>query len=365
MKTEKFVCVHIGDIHWGAMDPKILFKELKEIFVSYIQKHNKEIDMITFCGDYWDSKIPLTDQVSITGIKFFNLICQYCNSHDIDLRVIKGTKTHDFNQLDNFKYLEKQYSNLKIINTVSEEDYQGVKILYVPEEYMNDQVSYYEEYKNKKYDMMIGHGTWDVFAFDNQIIESERYIKGSPVFNYKEWENVIKYKIVFGHIHAHNIHKKLEYTGSFSRWIFGEEKPKGFLVTKLDLENERIETEFIENTLAQKYDTINMSDILEDDDNIEDVVKRISKLTKDNKKIKIKIDENLDTEDLNILKESSTNVKFEMKSVREQIKEDVIEEHDFLKYDLNKNLQLYIKETYNTDISEEEIAEILADSKEE
>ena len=61
----------------------------------------------------------------------------------------------------------------------------------------------------KKYDYIFGHGSWDVYSFANQIIESEKPVKGYPVLKYSEWEDSVNKFIVFGHIHVRQHHKKL------------------------------------------------------------------------------------------------------------------------------------------------------------
>ena len=218
--------VYIADIHFGSKLPsKTLYEHLEEKFISYLCENVKEIDYIVIAGDTLDSKVSLNGDDGKYAIMFFNFLDNFSYSEHIPVYVLKGTKTHDYNQLDSFfdKTLVNPYFH--IINTVTvEEILPNFNVLFLPEEYMEDQDAYYKEYKKKSntYDMIIGHGTWDVFAFENQITESERNIKGSPVFKYKEWENRVHGNIIFGHINVHNVHKKLIYPGSFYRWCFGE-----------------------------------------------------------------------------------------------------------------------------------------------
>lgn len=358
-KGIKVLC--IADIHWGALPAKKLFHELKETFIKELKNKKESIDMIVFLGDYFDRKIPLTESHSIMAIKFLNSVCRFCKKYNIAIRVIKGTKTHDFNQLDNFKYLESQYSNFKIINTVTEEKFNDTNILYIPEEYMNDQDKFYEEFlqENKIYDFIFGHGTWDVFAFENQKQESERNIKGSPVLKYNEWESHVTQNIIFGHIHTHNRHKKLYYVGSYSRWIYGEEKPKGFIY--INSQENSINIEFIENKLADQYNTVSIKEISNNND-IKDIIKDIEKLQENkNKNYKIRINkEQLSLNDLNILKEAvgvDSNIKIEY---RMNIKDEIqpTEEYSFLGNDIDENIQNYIKEKNKKTIPLETIREL-------
>jgi len=351
---------HIADVHWGAINPKKLYNDLKTEFVDYI-KEIEDLDMIMILGDYFDKKIPLTDQSSILGIKFLNQLCSYTKKKNIEIRLIRGTKTHDFNQLDNFKSLESTFSNFRIINTVSEEIFNGLKFLYVPEEYMNDQEEYYREFKNNTWDCVYGHGTWDVFAFQNQISESERMIKGSPVFMYNEWDPIVKYDIIFGHIHVKNDHKKLHYPGSFERWCYGEEKEKGFLIQTIDLKNEVSLIQTIKNTKATEYTTVTLSNMVNENEDLKDTISKIEALKKDNSNFRVKVSKDMSLEDLNILKETFSNensIRIELQSVKEQVQEKVLEEYDFLGNDVSENIQAFIKEKFGKDISLDEINEI-------
>lgn len=376
MKVENaFKIVCIGDIHVDAVPNEKLFEELSNYFIRYIRKYKDSIDMIAILGDYWDKKIPLNSESAIRGIKFMNNLVSLCEKNDILIRVIKGTKTHDNNQLENFRYLEKKTKfRFKIINTVEEEEIDGVSFLYVPEEYMNDQDSYYQEYKEKKYDVMLGHGTWDICAFQNQIIESERYISGSPVFKYPEWEDVIKYNIIFGHIHTKQRHKKLYYTGSYSRWIFGEEKSKGFIDLTLNLEDETSNVRFITNKDATEYLTINLSDIDSEDDTVESRIEGFNKLVSENpdKRYRVRIDkEDLEVSDLDVLKEYINNennnlkdsIKLELKSVSDSIKDKEEENYDFLGNDIDTNIKKFIEFKEGVSLTLEEIRTISLESE--
>lgn len=378
----------IGDIHFGSIDPKILYNELKENFIKNILKD--EDNLIIILGDYFDRKLQLNDISSVIGIKFMHRLVKLCNSYKIKVRLIKGTKTHDYNQLENFRFLEKEYPKIfRIINKIEIEEMKfgtdlntKLKILYVPEEYVNDQNQYYKEFKENKFDLMFGHGTWDVFAFKNQIQESEKPIKGYPVFNYKEWEDTIKYNMIFGHIHVRNSHKKLHYTGSYSRWIFGEKEPKGFIQLTIDTDIEKSYIKFIENNLATKYIIINIPDI--PNDYLDRICSKILKIVNDNpdKYYRLDINEVESFKNLSVIKEIFSNnpkvsIHLNSKIISKHANKDNIiitdeseknengKINDF-KYnnsDVSKNIQTFIKDKNNKIISIEKINELSLETK--
>ena len=303
---------------------------------------------------------------------FFNFLDNFSYSEHIPVYVLKGTKTHDYNQLDSFfdKTLVNPYFH--IINTVTvEEILPNFNVLFLPEEYMEDQDAYYKEYKKKSntYDMIIGHGTWDVFAFENQITESERNIKGSPVFKYKEWENRVHGNIIFGHIHVHNVHKKLIYPGSFDRWCFGEATEKGFIYHTYNTRTKKTSWEFIENDLARIYETVKASNIFKGKATLEEKVAALKKI-KNSNDIRIDMDIDMSTEDIAIMKNivaSKENIKLSVQT--KKLVADTEEEDDKYAYleefpTIESQIQAWISHEKGIDLTIDDIREdITEDSK--
>lgn len=361
-----FKLIVVSDIHFGASDPEILYSELQNNFFNKL-KLEKNIDMIAICGDYFDHKLSLTEKASILGIKFMNELAEYCNKNNILFRIIYGTKTHDQGQLENFRYLETKYSNFGIISHVCVEEINNMNILYVPEEYMNDQNEFYKEYieygKEHKYDFILGHGTWDVFAFENQKQESERPLKGFPVLKYNDWEDTVNHAIIFGHIHVNNTHKKLYYCGSFSRWCFGEEKDKGFYTAVIN--NDKCIVKFIKNPSAPIYNTISLDD---DEKDPKVLLEHVNDLIKNNPLAHYRINifkEDMEISNLNIVRENlseNNNIKLSCKnySIDKETKEDLTPIE--FSTDINENIKNFIKYKFKKEISTEIIQEITTEN---
>jgi DNA repair exonuclease SbcCD nuclease subunit len=194
--------ISISDIHFGDGDPVKLYEELDTEFFVYVKRIAKDLDLITMAGDLFHRKLSMNEISSKLVLKFVDKLLEICYENDIKLRFIKGTTTHDFNQLDNFKHHELNF-DFRIINTVEcEEIFPDVYALYIPEEYMENPEEYYSEYlppaDGAKYDIIVGHGTFDFVAFENQQQESERPIKNAPVFKYKDFDEYAYGPVVFG-----------------------------------------------------------------------------------------------------------------------------------------------------------------------
>jgi hypothetical protein len=204
MKIEgKLRCIVLADIHWGASDPDLLNHELNEVFFPYLEENANETDLVVLDGDLLHRKLSFNEKAAILCTKFMVKLVRTCHENNIKVRIIRGTRTHDFNQLENFKQLELDY-DFRIYNTVDfEEIFPNVTALFLPEEYMENPNEYYKEFTENldaetKYDLIFGHGTWDFASFEDQQQESERNIKGAPVFQYKEWADRCWGPIIFG-----------------------------------------------------------------------------------------------------------------------------------------------------------------------
>lgn len=256
----------LGDIHMGIAHTPHLYEELMAIVPKTIEEKGQNIKAVIIVGDYFEKELVGSHKYYAT--KFFAELARICNEKGLALRMVKGTPSHDHNQLNGFFANTNTLLpdlNFKIINTVETENLFGLDILYIPEEQLKDQDEYYAPFKVNKYDVIAGHGTWDFApkaAF--QLGNNDPDKLASPVFLTKEWDHVIpKGFTVFGHIHSGNWYKnKYFYTSSFSRWKFGEEERKGFLYSETNLETKEYKVEFIENTLAPTYITESFENVI-------------------------------------------------------------------------------------------------------
>lgn len=262
----KVRAMFLGDVHMGISNTSHLYEELMNIVPKTIEERG--INIVFIPGDYHDKELVGSHKYYAT--KFMGELAKICDEKGIALRLIKGTKSHDHNQLvglyNNIPILLPDL-DFKIINTVEEEELMGLKILYIPEEELENQVEYYEPYINKKYNIIVGHGTWDFVNNSWALMKyNEIGVIGSPVFLTKEWDSAIEEGfVVFGHIHDGPTHNnKYFYTRSFSRWVYGIEEAPGFLVSETDLETKEYKVEFIENTMAPKYNEITFESLVGD-----------------------------------------------------------------------------------------------------
>ena len=253
--NKAFVIVVLSDVHFGALDSKQLMTELGSEFIDKIEEM-PIIDMIIIDGDLYNSKLSLNSSHSKAAFIFLAKLCEIAKKKNVVIRIIKGTSSHDNDQLDNLEVF-KDICDFKVVNTFSDENFRGIDIVYIPEEYIDDE-GYYDKLYNGSYDLGFGHGMVKEAAFVAHKQESAITMKKAPVFDTNKLLGAIKGVCMFGHIHTPmRIKKRFYYCGSFSRWCFGEEEDKGFNIIYYTPEYpEKTKVEFVKNNLARIYDTV-------------------------------------------------------------------------------------------------------------
>ena len=254
----KYKGVVISDAHIGAIDDKQLMKEMNDVFLHDLYL-DKQIDFIIINGDWFDRKFYLNEPSSATAMILMEMICR----RGVPVRAVYGTSSHEAGQYGALTYAMTSINpNFKVIYNVSEEELlPGLKVLYIPEEYIEDKKTYYKDYlySGKKYNFIFGHGVIQeamVMAARSSTKQKQTRAR-APVFSSAELENACEGLVFFGHYHINtNIHDKVFYVGSYSRWIHGEEEPKGYYRFTADTDESVYRFEFIENPYAEKYTTL-------------------------------------------------------------------------------------------------------------
>lgn len=280
--SKTFSFITTSDVHHGAKSYESMLNELygETGLLPTIDEFLEEKDFlgVAITGDWFDCKLDINSAVGRLAITTLLEIYNMCKSHDKYFIVIKGTYSHDLNQLEFLRDLNAYYDKFRYFDTVEVFDFGGLKTLMLPEEYPQDMEEYYAEYFNQKYDLILGHGFFKFNCFDNN--ESERPMAHMPIFDQDQICELSPLTI-FGHDHTHKTYKgKIFYNGSYSRLCQGEETPKGFLVTEYTKgKKPSIEVHFIENVLAPRFVTVFLDILVKKnkhiDVNFENLVKMI------------------------------------------------------------------------------------------
>lgn len=281
----------LADVHVGAMDYEQTYREYLHM-KSLLKEYTKDdlFDFIIIGGDFFDKQLFTSDPFIDLAQR---MMIMFLVSTRV-LRVVYGTASHESKQYSLFdpltnelpKQLDILNFDFKVITTVTEEELlPGLQVLYIPEEYIYDKNSYYEQYLtgDKKYDFIFGHGMIRD-AFGNKIKDAKKegvIRKRAPIFTAGELSQACSGDVIFGHYHVHTeMDGNVSYVGSLSRWIQGEEEEKGFYMLSYDPSIHKTDKRFIINTEARLYATISFgyADKVFEEENWESTAQKILKI---------------------------------------------------------------------------------------
>jgi hypothetical protein len=247
----------VSDIHLGhRRNPTAeILKNLRAAFPD--DATTAELDIIYLAGDVFDDLLSLPDD-EVVWIKVWIVhFLHVCKKHDVMVRVLEGTPSHDWKQSKLFTTLNEVAgigADLQYVTTLSIEYIQrhDIHVLYVPDEWdtTENTLSQVKDLLKAKgltqVDYAIMHG-----QFDYQLPE---HVK-APKHIAQEYLSLVRYLIFIGHVHVHSRFDRIVAQGSFDRLSHNEEGPKGHVrATVRDVDD--MDVQFIENTGAKRFVTV-------------------------------------------------------------------------------------------------------------
>ena len=254
--------VHIGDIHFGSVDPYKQFMILYEQFITKIACI--DFDILSIDGDIFDKKFMANSDAVMYAMKFVGLCADQCISKNATLIIISGTESHDAGQLKLFyEYKNDSRLDIRIVEHAQFEYVQGLKILCLPEEYGKGE-AYYHNLLDDVYDSVFMHGTvvGSVYGASKEDLNSSKY----PIFSIDSFAGC-RGPIICGHVHkAMCLNGYIYYCSNPIRYRFGEEEDKGFCIVLHDRFTGYHNLQFIPIE-SFRYDTIDIRTLQYSDPN--------------------------------------------------------------------------------------------------
>lgn len=261
----------ISDVHTGH--PKIptasIVNGLYKAFPN--NKETSELDIIFIAGDFFDRNLYLSyDGVGEIQI-FIRHILRLCEQHNIVLRLLEGTPSHDWKQGCMFTQIHELLEtkcDFRWVDNLSIEYIESldINVLYVPDEWEHDPNDTWKQVQGllhaqglTKVDFSVMHGLFEFQLPAHLNIShhlSERYL------------GITEHYIDIGHHHTQRSHRLPQFdsmvlvNGSFDRLCHGEEGAKGHYRVKINAGGKgKDELLFVENELATKFITVNCLDM--------------------------------------------------------------------------------------------------------
>ena len=230
----QFKWLHLADVHFGNnhIDPYKLQTAIKLIVFEQI---TKDLDLITIGGDWFDSALYMDNASAIVGSAVLSDLCHLARENDVAVRLLRGTFSHDRDQLKGLSKIFSKMSNLDFkyydapdfdviknqLRFVYLPDNLNVSALYIEDKWLPDHYS--------NVDCMLVHG-----YFEHTLPTAISIGKHLEAYNAELLEPYVNYVIAAGHVHKPQGYKDfVYYSGSFDRSNHGEEEAKGCLLFTL------------------------------------------------------------------------------------------------------------------------------------
>lgn len=244
-----------SDIHLGHK--KTPTKHIANSFrKNILRDENKNLDIIFISGDLFDRLLDLNEEDVQIILKLLSDLLNFCSDNDIQLRVLEGTPSHDWNQsqmlisLNSMRSKEVDLLYVKVLD-IEYNTKHNKYILYIPDEWVHSHDELEKQISKKLADLHITNV--DIAILHGQF---EYQLRGhKPPFYFKEnyFLNLVKGFIHVGHYHSFTTYDRILANGSLERLAHGEEEPKGYIIVDND------KYEFIINDYSYIYKTIKVN----------------------------------------------------------------------------------------------------------
>lgn len=257
MKAKSLTVGEFSDVHLNhrKTSTQHVLKNLRHTFP--IDPSFARFDIIFIAGDFFDSLMHLPDPDVIEIHLWINQFLRLCKKHDVVLRVLEGTPSHDWKQSRLFTHINDMAeigADVGYAETLSIEYIErfGINVLYVPDEWLPECDDTWlevkqllQEHQLDKVDFSVMHGAFD-FQLPSHI--------SAPTHDPDRYLDITRYMVFIGHVHRFQVHDRIVSAGSFDRLTHGEEEPKGHVEVEVHRDG-RHEITFVENEGAKLYNT--------------------------------------------------------------------------------------------------------------
>jgi len=254
----KLKMASVGDVHLGH--PKNptwrILENLSREFPDNAE--TASLDAIWIVGDFFDDLLAFTGTDETDIFLWVSNFLRLCKKHNIIVRILKGTPSHDWDQPQVFltiNELAQIGANIKYVRDLSVEYIEelGIRVLYVPDEWETTTEKTLSQIRElfrakgiDRVDYALMHG-----QFDFQLPEHVKAQKHDS----EAYLDLVSGLIFIGHVHTSRFYKRILPCGSFDRLAHNEEEAKGHVRVTAH-ENGEHDIKFVENKRAMKFITV-------------------------------------------------------------------------------------------------------------
>lgn len=263
----------VSDIHLGSKrnETEYIIQNLEREFAD--DASFAELDLLVLAGDVFDRLLSLSDECVYSIDSWIVSLLRRCKKHDVILRVLYGTPSHDRGQSKRFVHFNEEArigADLQYVDELAIEFIPklGINVLYVPDEWEEDTADTLSQVK----EMMAVRGlkTVDYAFMHGQFNYQLPAMIKAPKHDEHEYLRLVDKLIFIGHVHSYSRFDRIIAQGSFDRLSHGEEEAKGHVRATVRSRDD-FEIVFRENRGARKYITLECEWL-----SLEDTLKKVS-----------------------------------------------------------------------------------------
>lgn len=257
--------VFLPDLHIGA--PRLAPEQVYVNLQKYVYPQLQNCQLLILGGDLYDALLNLDGAPGLYAHMFIRHLRHYAKTHKFFIRAIRGTFTHDRNQLQHLLVeddrkipaFHDKVPMVQLYDDIAVEKLEplGLTLLYLP-----DDLPYSDLLAEAKKRMhAVGLKTVDIIVHHGYCTHLLPHnIPRIPPNTYtvEEYQKLYHGVMLNGHVHFKNITKNCISGGSFERFCHGEEESKGFFIIHYDPATHRSTYDFIENTGATLFKTFRL-----------------------------------------------------------------------------------------------------------
>ncbi len=321
--------LNLSDLHFGH--PKTPTNTIVSNLWYFIKNNYsliRKVDFIIISGDYYHRLLSNGSTELNAVISFTLWLVNFCAKENIRLRIMKGTPSHDWDQVSTLNTMLKNSESTVDFRYVSHLYIENIpdldmNILYVPDELNHDASITYKEILRlmeskalSQVDLIVTHG------------EYEHHLPIHPrlsTHSAQDYLSLTDNYILNGHIHTNSVFKRILTPGSFDRLNHGEEEKKGGFLIYLNI-NQPNTYIFLENKNSKNFVTIDIKEEINIQKAFLELKLKIKKLSKESH---IRLMFNRDNplrRELNLFRSEFPNFFFIIKDFKEEKDTEISEE---------------------------------------
>ena len=259
--SEIIPTIAISDLHIGHRHtPSTHILSALNYWLIRYKDYLDKSKLFIISGDFWDKLISmLSDDVQV-GIIIMNRIMNACNKHNLVLRIVEGTRSHDVGQCKIFEGLAEAYPDLDYAYvahaSIEIHDGLGKSILYVPDDITDERHKVEPIVHKLLKDNNLDHV--DIAIIHTQFQYQLPKDKGIDFSDEGFYTSITRDFIISGHIHPPSRYANIIVPGSFDCIEHGQSLRKGGVYLSRDPKTGYLDVKRLINKKQAVYERITL-----------------------------------------------------------------------------------------------------------